>query len=920
MSAMFKNIQKVISVSIVAFLVSTSIAIGISTINLAHASDLEDDDFVKININGFGDPNNSYAWSMVWFKGKLYVGTNRNIFELSKWKDPKPNWDPWPVPDATIEELDLRAEIWRYTPETDTWERVFQSEEFWGELPEWDLAGYSGRDPGFRSMTVANIDGEEALYIGTHIYEVEEARILRTTDGVNYQTLNFDPGYSLPPDMRLTSFRSLIPFNGHIYTTPVATGGGAQGSDVVRVFESVEIDWTDRPIDYIDHDTSDPILYDGTIRFRPVSDPNFGDINNNTIFEMASYNGFLYAGTGNQNYGYQIWKSDLTGWPYTWTRIITDGAYRGKDNQGTASMYVFKNKLYIGGGVQGGGFDQEEGTLAVPEMIRINPNDTWDLVCGIARSTPDGYKSPISGEGQGFSDGYTGYFWRMEEHEDWLYVGTFDFASMLPFLKNVPLLQWIKELIADEQGGFNLYKSEDGASWYRVTSQGLGNPANLGCRTMVSTPHGLYLGTSNAFTAGDADGNPGGCEVYLAQTGPMPTPTPIPTSTPSPTPAPTPTPTSTSIPTPTPSPTPIPTPSPTPEPTATPTPTPTPVPTPAPTPIPSPDVLTDNFELTQWDSNGLSMWYTSADHYHNGSHSVKAANGNEGYLTSDDIDLSSASSATLDFWFRKDDTDSGNFALYFYNGSSWTQVDNLDNNGPDNTWIHWNNSIDLSTYGVSNFRIRFMANLFSGIFQQEYVWVDELSLTADGTTVFSDNFDNPKWDDNGSTKWYLSPSSAHTGRHSIRATSDRDGYLTSDDIDLSNAISADLDFWYRLDDTESDDFRLLFYNGSSYDVINMLGGGPEYSWLHYNNVPIDLDTYGISNFRIRFDANLEFPLLGSEECVWVDELTLSSVPIPTPTPTATPMPTPTPTPVVTPIPTATPTPTPTTDDIVAFPE
>ena len=28
--------------------------------------------------NGFGDPNNSYMWSMDWFKGKLYVGTGRD--------------------------------------------------------------------------------------------------------------------------------------------------------------------------------------------------------------------------------------------------------------------------------------------------------------------------------------------------------------------------------------------------------------------------------------------------------------------------------------------------------------------------------------------------------------------------------------------------------------------------------------------------------------------------------------------------------------------------------------------------------------------------------------------------------------------------------------------------------------------------
>ncbi len=33
----------------------------------------------KIAQNGFGDSQNSYSWSMAWFKGKLYVGTARSV-------------------------------------------------------------------------------------------------------------------------------------------------------------------------------------------------------------------------------------------------------------------------------------------------------------------------------------------------------------------------------------------------------------------------------------------------------------------------------------------------------------------------------------------------------------------------------------------------------------------------------------------------------------------------------------------------------------------------------------------------------------------------------------------------------------------------------------------------------------------------
>lgn len=35
--------------------------------------------FSRIATGGFGDPNNSFPWSMKWFKGKLYVGTGRLV-------------------------------------------------------------------------------------------------------------------------------------------------------------------------------------------------------------------------------------------------------------------------------------------------------------------------------------------------------------------------------------------------------------------------------------------------------------------------------------------------------------------------------------------------------------------------------------------------------------------------------------------------------------------------------------------------------------------------------------------------------------------------------------------------------------------------------------------------------------------------
>jgi hypothetical protein len=245
---------------------------------------------------------------------------------------------------------------------------------------------------------------------------------------------------------------------------------------------------------------------------------------------MASFNGYLYAGTGNQEKGYQIWKTNTFGeQPYTWIPVIMDGAYRGPENQGTASMYVFKDRLYVGSGIQGGGYDQTAGLFGQPELIRINPDDTWQLICGKRRNTPDGLKIPLSDKGPGFGNIFTGYFWQMEEHEDWLYLGTLDTSVFLlyyPLDKFRSPLSKLLELIGIDRivsyaGGFDLWKTKNGVQWYTVTSKGFGNPLNLGLRTLQSTPFGLFLGTANPFTVGDRShtfpNKPGGAEVWMGR-------------------------------------------------------------------------------------------------------------------------------------------------------------------------------------------------------------------------------------------------------------------------------------------------------------------------------------------------------------------------------------------------------------------
>jgi len=222
------------------------------------------------------------------------------------------------------------------------------------------------------------------------------------------------------------------------------------------------------------------------------------------VYDLAVCHGYLYAGTGGAN-GFQIWRTTAEGEPpYQWEKIVSHGAGRGALNQGAVSMRAFKDCLYVGTGIQNGGYDHRFNVgPAAAEIVRIHENGDWDIVVGAPR---DG-KDPISGMGAGFNNFFCGYIWRMGVHDDWLYAGTMDWSIILRYvdMPNKPhrsakllAVAGVEEFIA-LQGGFDLWRTYDGENWLPVTRTGFSNPYNYGCRNIISTPHGLFIGTANPF-------------------------------------------------------------------------------------------------------------------------------------------------------------------------------------------------------------------------------------------------------------------------------------------------------------------------------------------------------------------------------------------------------------------------------------
>jgi ubiquinone/menaquinone biosynthesis C-methylase UbiE len=443
--------------------------------------------FKRIAKNGFGDPMNSYIHSMAWFQGHLYASTTRTGMN-----SPRPfNFEtlvsmfPVKVPKTSHWDNDYRAQIWRYNPSSTVWSKILTSPMYMGNMG-FEVPRYLG----FRCMTIFQGEGDSHPALYTPSWSTRAGPgpiILRCLNGTQFEEAS-EPGMGgLVSDT--TAIRSLVSFKGRLFACSTGRSGSHDTSpEQSIVFES-----------------SDPSSNNWCL----ACEPSFGDRGNLTICEMQAFNGFLYAATLNPYQGFQIWKTDAEGRPpYRWHKVISHGAYRGKENEAIAAMGKFKGNLYLGTAINYAGYDRMFGVgPAAPEIICLHPDDSWDLVVGESRFTPNGFKVPLSGLGSGFNNGFTGYLWQLCEHDGWLYATTLDKIVFLPyatptifppFAERMGSSDFIEKFIY-YMGGFDLWRTHNGIFWDPVTNNGFGNPFNFGGRTLVSTPHGLFVGTANSF-------------------------------------------------------------------------------------------------------------------------------------------------------------------------------------------------------------------------------------------------------------------------------------------------------------------------------------------------------------------------------------------------------------------------------------
>ena len=425
-------------------------------------------DFTQAAIQGFGDRHNSWPWSMQWWNGSLYVGTYRAAacveqFELQQLLGP--TLFPYPPTDPNVEctpdpaDLPLQAEIWRLTPGAGQWERLYQSPN---DVPNPNRPGkFVPRDMAYRTMTVhREPDGGDALYVGgvttNAMWDggVPAPRLLRSLDGVTFSPVPADAG-TVMGDLPNANFRSLTSFNGQLFVI----NGIRQGSGIILA-------------------SSNPSA--GNDAWQQISPAGL------QAFELEVFNGWLYVGTFDPANGYSLLKTRATGTPpYTFVTVIDHGGELSSPSDFVTSMRVFDGRLHVG-----------TGAVLLPgkpaEIVRVDADDTWDLLVGPPRQTAAGMKRPLSGLGDGFGNGFNDHVWRMGAQSGTLYLGTYDSST---YWRTLPqITSRLQPLL-----GADLYRTQDGRYFSPVTMNGFGDPFSFGFRNFVDTPGGFFVGAANPF-------------------------------------------------------------------------------------------------------------------------------------------------------------------------------------------------------------------------------------------------------------------------------------------------------------------------------------------------------------------------------------------------------------------------------------
>jgi hypothetical protein len=243
---------------------------------------------------------------------------------------------------------------------------------------------------------------------------------------------------------------------------------------------------------------------DGSTNWTQVTAPGFDSAygaNNVIVFDMFSFQGQLYAGTGHWEFtpfGGQIWRSpDGT----NWSLVAADGL-GNTSNLGFTTFTSFQGMIYAAV------LNREQGA----ELWRSSTGDpgSWQQVASEGFGGGSDYfiiTSLTSFNGELYAAveataGTGAQVWRSSNGADWTLVADNGFGDANNFQTGGSVVyrgQLYVTTRNDVTGG-QLWRSSDGVTWEQVVGDGFGDVNNIKIESIITYAGMLYAATANPVT------------------------------------------------------------------------------------------------------------------------------------------------------------------------------------------------------------------------------------------------------------------------------------------------------------------------------------------------------------------------------------------------------------------------------------
>lgn len=155
--------------------------------------------------------------------------------------------------------------------------------------------------------------------------------------------------------------------------------------------------------------------------------------------------------------------------------------------------------------------------------------------------------------------------------------------------------------------------------------------------------------------------------------------------------------------------------------------------------------VNDGFEDTgtppwddKWDDNGVTNWIQGSNKPHSGRYDAYSNKNNNGYLTTDDLDASTAENITVIFYYNLDKVEVGDIYVQTFNGTHYINWYDLHTYNPGYQYKKWYLFSEIITgpqYLIAGFRLRFDT---TGLTEdKKEANIDDVIITTD--TIPPDN-------------------------------------------------------------------------------------------------------------------------------------------------------------------------------------